>query len=636
MAESGLDYKTLRVSDLFSQYNYYRVPQYQRDYAWTNEEIDELLEDLLEAWRDYSKDAYLLGQIIVCPAQEQLKTIDSTIEQWDLIDGQQRCTTLLILLLVASNIIKNEGSVARTPADERKDASRLSLITISDESNSNLLHPRIRTAANGEEFIRSLLIGEPLSDYASATQENMANAAERINFLLSAIKVPDDSSLESQIRNFIEFVQSKVYIVRLALESNNHALRIFQKVNNRGLQLDDADLIKSYLFQSVDYKDYQYLSGYWTAASNSLHNARLKRLRSMEFLLKALIGIKTGKSVSTSKIFTTWSEVLTSADEVKNFAERLPQSATYVERIGRGQVPSTGGNTDLGEGMYRFKAIQQIEVLLAGSHLTPLAYEMLLQTVEDRTMLSMFADEPPQAFERIIHPWAQKVSELDSNATKKDIVEATECTFIEYDFERLCRNGFDGLQRLNYEVKSHREKIRYALARANRVLQADCKMSGYSMTTLMQTKDKRNRLQGLGYDIDHIFPQSESAKSAWVHDEELNEEHLADTCYAKKVHSIGNLTLLNPADNGIQLDAFPWEDEKVANYSGSDLRINLSLVDSSNWQTLQPDVLETIKNLASKYSQNSAKWGEKEINGRAKMYWDLILKDFKRNLTNND
>lgn len=632
MAESGLDYKTLRVSDLFSQYNYYRVPQYQRDYAWTNEEIDELLDDLLEAWRDYGKDAYLLGQIIVCPAQEELKSIDTAIEQWDLIDGQQRCTTLLILLLVASNLIKEIGNHQRTTSDERKDGSRLSLITISDENTANLLHPRIKTAGDGEIFLKSLLTGTPITEYSSATQENMANAYERISFQLSAIKVPAGSSLEAQIRNFIEFVQSKVYIVRLALESNNHALRIFQKVNNRGLQLDDADLIKSYLFQNIETSDYQILAGYWTAASNSLHNARLKRLRSMEFLLKALIGIKTGKSVSTSKIFTTWSEVLTNADEVKTFAERLPQSATFIERIGRGQVPTTGASTDLGDGIYRFKSVQQIEVLLAGSHLVPTSYELLLQTVEDRTMLSMFADEPPQAFERVVHPWALKVSALDSNATREDIIEATSSTFAEYDFERLCANGFVGLQRLSYEVKSHREKIRYALARANRVLQADCKMSGYTMTTLMQTKDARNRSQGLGYDIDHIFPKSESAKSAWVHHEDSDDEHLPSSCYGKKIHSIGNLTLLNPVDNGIQLDAFPWESEKIANYSGSDLRINLTLVDESNWHTLQPDVKDKIRKLVDAYGQSSKQWGEAQIDQRAKLYWDLIQTDFKRNL----
>ena len=632
MAESGLDYKTLRVSDLFSQYNYYQVPKYQRDYAWTDEEIDELLKDLLEAWTDFSKDAYLLGQIIVCPAQDHLKTIDHSIEQWDLIDGQQRCTTLLLLLLVGFNFIKSDESAKNSLADEKKDANRFGLVTISDEINGELVHPRIRTASDGGEFVSSLLIQKPISEYKSATQENMANAVDRITYHLSTIKTPDGLNQTQQVRNFLEFVQSKVYIVRLALESNNHALRIFQKVNNRGLQLDDADLIKSFLFQNVTDTDYHLLSEYWTSASNSLHNARLKRLRSMEFLLKALVGIKTGKSVSTSKIFDTWSDLLKSADEVKNFAEKLPQSANYVDRIGKGQIPATGSATDLGDGMYRFKSIQQIEVLLAGSHLSKLSYECLIQTVEDRTMLSMFADEPPQAFERIIHPWAKKISELDSSATKQDIVRATACTFEEYDFARLAKNGFDGLQRLNYQVKSHRDKIRYALARANRVFQAETKMSGYSMTTLMQTKDKRNRTQGLGYDIDHIFPQSEGAKSAWRHDVELTEEHTETSCHGKKVHSIGNLTLLNPSDNGIQSDAFPWEDEKIANYSGSDLRLNLTLVDSANWQTLQPDVKALLSKYTTDYSQNSSTWGEKEIDLRAKLYWDLIMIEFSGNL----
>jgi hypothetical protein len=68
----------------------------------------------------------------------------------------------------------------------------------------------------------------------------------------------------------------------------------------------------------------------------------------MEFLLKALVGIKTGKSISTSKIYETWSELLKNADEVKSFAEKLPQSAVYIDRIGKGMLPVTGSATDLG------------------------------------------------------------------------------------------------------------------------------------------------------------------------------------------------------------------------------------------------------------------------------------------------
>ena len=113
----------------------------------------------------------------------------------------------------------------------------------------------------------------------------------------------------------------------------------------------------------------------------------------------------------------------------------------------------------------------------------------------------------------------------------------------------------------------------------------------------------------------------------------MSDEHHESTCYGRKVHSIGNLTLLNPSDNGIQLDAFPWEDEKVANYSGSDLRLNLTLVSPENWQTLQPDVKSQLTSVVSQYFQSTVTWGEKEIDSRAELYWNLILKDFKQNLT---
>jgi uncharacterized protein with ParB-like and HNH nuclease domain len=79
-------------------------------------------------------------------------------------------------------------------------------------------------------------------------------------------------------------------VVRLGLNTSQHALRVFQKVNNRGLQLDDADLIKSYLFQSVKSdENYSLLAKHWESATLELSKAKNKRLKPMENLMKLLM-----------------------------------------------------------------------------------------------------------------------------------------------------------------------------------------------------------------------------------------------------------------------------------------------------------------------------------------------------------
>jgi hypothetical protein len=155
------------------------------------------------------------------------------------------------------------------------------------------------------------------------------------------------------------------------------------------------------------------------------------------------------------------------------------------------------------------------------------------------------------------------------------------------------------------------------------------------MSILMQTRDLKNKSNGHGYDLDHIFPQSSQAASAWLQDLELDEElKSTESRFDKKVHSLGNLTLLNPIDNTYQSDALPWEEVKIRNYAGSDLRINLLQIPQSEWQGMQVDVSKLLTNLQTRFEQfveNS--WGEKQIDLRARMYWELAMKDFKKNLT---
>lgn len=165
----GLDYKPLAVSDLFNHNNYYMVPRYQRGYSWGSEQVRELLDDLLEAFNEYNDEAYLLGQIIVCPTQTKNSDIDGQLNQWDLIDGQQRCTTLYLLLLVGVKILE-EDSAAQQSEHFKFRLNLLGMLT-KILSKSEKVLPRIRLASDGQEFVLNLLSNRPLQPPQSPTQK---------------------------------------------------------------------------------------------------------------------------------------------------------------------------------------------------------------------------------------------------------------------------------------------------------------------------------------------------------------------------------------------------------------------------------------------------------------------------------
>ena len=393
-------------------------------------------------------------------------------------------------------------------------------------------------------------------------------------------------------------------------------------------------MIKNFLFQQVDNNEFSQLSSYWDKASNNLYKARLKRVRSMEFLMKALIGIRTGNSIPTGSLFSEWQEILNDdTDGVKALAAKLPENASDLVRICRGELPQNGERTDITTGTYMQSWIQQFEILLAGVHLNPDSYRLLLKLVEDRTMLSYWASEPSQSFERIIHPWAAAVRDLDPSPTAEEIYGTASKALV--DFDDLCRRAKLGIEKLRYTTGSHRDRMRYVLARVNARLQSQINVSGYNLDALMKT----TKGEEFGYDLDHIFPQAIRHEAAWIQNSDLDLDLGNQSRYLSKVHSIGNMTLLHPTDNRNQSDAFPWESDKINNFAGSELISNRIIAPSSNWPNQQDRVGEILKNYLSKYPQTvqveKSTWGEKQIDIRADFYWAVLLEDIKSNFNLN-
>lgn len=93
--------KEYQLSKIFSkEFNYY-IPAYQRPYAWTEEETETLFDDLLDFYQTEKVDNYFLGSIVLIKDEDKPKA--------DVIDGQQRLTTLTILIAVIASYLTGEN-----------------------------------------------------------------------------------------------------------------------------------------------------------------------------------------------------------------------------------------------------------------------------------------------------------------------------------------------------------------------------------------------------------------------------------------------------------------------------------------------------------------------------------------------
>jgi hypothetical protein len=143
---------------------------------------------------------------------------------------------------------------------------------------------------------------------------------------------------------------------------------------------------------------------------------------------------------------------------------------------------------------------------------------------------------------------------------------------------------------------------------------------------------KTTRGEIFGYDLDHIFPKSTRQESLWKQNTELDDKLGNASRYSMKINSIGNLTLLHPRDNRDQSDSLPWEENKLTNFARSELLVNRLLAPSEMWGGHQDAILQKSLEYQKEYSQIADKWGEIQIDERARFYWDVIVGEIKENL----
>ncbi len=226
---TGHEYQLLKI---FSSDFEYHIPAYQRPYAWTEEETGTLFDDLYSFYLSENTDEnYFLGSIVLIK--------ENTDRKADVIDGQQRLTTLTILFAVLADCFKSLDN-------------KTSCIELLQEKGNKLAgiasQPRVFLREWDQQFFNKYIQNVQIDDLLkidSATldteskrhiQKNCATLKERFN---------DTFQDEDELLNFSSFLLNRCYLVAVSTPSQASAFRVFSVMNSRGLDLLPTDIIKS-------------------------------------------------------------------------------------------------------------------------------------------------------------------------------------------------------------------------------------------------------------------------------------------------------------------------------------------------------------------------------------------------------
>lgn len=237
---------SLSIRELFGNADaLYKIPQYQRPYKWEDEQVDQLWDDVYEAFQNEEAN-YFLGSIITAKPRDGEKSA-----YVDVVDGQQRLTTLMIMFCVVRDLCPdiNAKNIEENPFAVDIDTIHAS-IALHGKTSRLKLYTHRQHQSDFEELILKGNILEVKKPYKYQIRSDEEPKYKFINtaciFREKLKELGEDCSEE-----FINYLFNQVKIIRIDCKNRDFAIKLFQVLNARGMDLTAADLIKSFLLEKL-------------------------------------------------------------------------------------------------------------------------------------------------------------------------------------------------------------------------------------------------------------------------------------------------------------------------------------------------------------------------------------------------
>lgn len=518
--------------------SYYQIPDYQRPYSWEDDQVEQLWDDIYSAMES-GDESYFLGPVIL------IKTKD----RYEVVDGHQRLTTLTILFCVVRDFYKEKL--------ENLDGIDRTLINKVQNAVKSMVDGKIRlkliTQLNHQAiFEHEILERVKLPDNNHKEKEKKKDKID--NRYLNTAKIFKKKLEEVEIKsgisiigNFIEYVLNKVEMITIICSKQSYAIKLFQVLNTRGLDLTPADLIKSHLYGSIE-----------------------EEFKKNEFV-------------------SIWNEIESKA---KSIGETITELLTYYEYYLLAQNPKKSLYEELLE---IFKSEESVKVLYEFKRFV----EKISEIVElDSKLMFSFKYLPNQVFWKAILTTAKYEDIKYFDELCKELRRLYYCYWIAgYTTSKIKQLSFNIIAWLKQKkpLVDIRVEINRKMTDDNVIQRAseNLKNDAYGQAWLRpllvlieyeQTDDSKVVFIELNnkLNVDHILPIGWKSRPAW-------KKNWKDDEAQKWINKIGNLTLLSGEKNKAQHNDPPSKKRKMYERGhGGKTAFEISkrvitLLDTSKW-----------------------------------------------------
>jgi uncharacterized protein with ParB-like and HNH nuclease domain len=502
--------------------DFYTVPDFQREYVWEREHVEKLLQDINDEFFDeegkpIQGPEYFLGSIVVCKAD------DGT---FSLIDGQQRMTTIYLILCAIRELLKAMGETPnQTLINQIHDA-------FTNDKGDEEFRQRLVLQYEDSKGILKRIVEDPSNaEIGIAKTTSVVRILSAFKDIVEFLRVNLDSSPQ-RLRRFYATFTKHVKLIRIVTPSLANALKVFETINDRGVGLNAMDLLKNLLFMKTSREEYPTLKQKWKTLIDALDSSGEKPLRFLRYYIMAYFNLDSSKPLREDGIYDWFTRNTSLVGLDKNplvFLEDLILCASawgnFLEaKDVQGRTNPYLRNLSMLSGAAR----QHFILLLAGRHLSGEDFSTLCRAIENLFFCYIITREPTRTFERNFAVWAADLRAVKDNTELLNFISIR----ITADLARR-RTAFDFAFKELTQSRIQQYRMRYILAKFTQNIEqrawnnaAHNSLDQYCAPTV---------------DIEHILPQTPNdvVVEAFDKPEQYNE-------YVEK---LGNLTLLEKTIN---------------------------------------------------------------------------------------
>ena len=529
------------------------IPIFQRRYSWEEHHCRQLWDDILRIGENDEILSHFLGSIVYMEPRLQPVT---AVRQLLVIDGQQRLTTLSLLLSALSRAIDEDDSeIDISPR-------RLSnYYLFNAEEENEFRYKQLLTRRDKETLIHLL-----------ESRELPINA--------SPLLVDNYRFFEIKLRNVdLQAVYNgiqKLRIVDITLDRNHdNPQLIFESLNSTGLSLSQSDLIRNYVLmgQEPDFQNRLY-EEYWFPMEQRFGDEYTKRF---DRFIRDYLTLETRQIPNVKSVYEKFKAHIPSTDDSEILEITIEDISRYAKHYASIALLQ---EKDL-EFQVCFKNIQDLRVEVAFPFLLEVYEDYTRGTIEKAEIIEIFRLVESYVFRRAVcgiptNSLNKTFAALMTDVDKKDYLRSLKVAFFQMRSYRRYPSDIEFKQSLLIRDVYNFDRCNYLLRN-------------------LENYRRNDPIGDENHTIEHIMPQNPNLSKAWQ--DELGENF--QEIYEKYLHTIGNLTLIATRDNPALSDLpFGKKRDMDGGFRDSPLRLNRSLAQTEQWD--EKTILARAEELAEK------------------------------------